>query len=319
MPDASFSKSAHIAERLSARTTSLFPLWAVLASIAAFYRPAPFAASRGAIVPLLGVIMLGMGLTLNWKSFQRVFTCPGFVAGGVFLQFCLMPLLAWGIAGLLHLDQALMAGLVLVGACPGGTASNVICFLAGGDVALSITLTTCSTILAVFLTPFLTWLYVGQAVPVPVLKMLLSIVKIVLLPVGLGLVLNTFFRDYFKAIRWLFPLVSVSAIVFIIAIVVALNRHNIAAAGMSVAFAVMLHNLGGLGAGYAAARLMGWEEQVCRTIAIEVGMQNSGLGVALAMKYFSAAAALPGALFSIWHNISGSLLAAFWSRRKALR
>ena len=316
MSNARFSKSARTAERLSARATSLFPLWAVLASIAAFHLPAPFAASRGAIVPLLGVIMLGMGLTLNWKSFRRVFTCPGFVAGGVFLQFCLMPLLAWGIAGLFHLDQALMAGLVLVGACPGGTASNVICFLAGGDVALSITLTTCSTILAVFLTPFLTWLYVGQAVPVPVLKMLLSIVKIVLLPVGLGLVLNTFFRDYFKAIRWLFPLISVSAIVFIIAIVVALNRHNIAAAGLSVALAVMLHNIGGLGAGYAAARLMGWEEQVCRTIAIEVGMQNSGLGVALAMKYFSAAAALPGALFSIWHNISGSLLAAFWSRRK---
>jgi BASS family bile acid:Na+ symporter len=301
---------------LSARLTALFPLWAILASAAALFWPAPFVASKPAIVPLLGVIMLGMGLTLTWNSFTRVFTCPRFVAGGVFLQFFLMPLFAWGIARLLHLDQALTAGLVLVGACPGGTASNVICFLAGGDVALSITLTACSTILAVFLTPFLTWFYVGQVVPVPVVDMFLSIVKIVLIPVGAGVALNTLFGGHFKKVKPVFPVVSVGSIVFIIAIVVALNRQNFHMIGAAAALAVVLHNLAGLLAGYWAARIMGWERQVCRTIAIEVGMQNSGLGVALAMKYFSAAAALPGAIFSIWHNFSGSLVASYWSRHK---
>ena len=299
---------------LAARIISLFPLWAILFSIAAYRWPACFAASRSAIVPLLGLIMLGMGLTLTWEDFGRVFRCMKPVAGGVILQFCLMPLFAWLTAGFLHLDPALTAGLVLVGACPGGTASNVICYLADGDVALSITMTACSTLLAVVLTPLLTWFYVGQAVPVPVLKMLVSIFKIVLLPVGVGVMLNTFFTEYFRKIRQLFPLVSVAAIVFIIAIVVALNRQNIAVTGWSAALAVAVHNLAGLSAGYGAARLLGWEERICRTIAIEVGMQNSGLGVALAMKYFSAAAALPGALFSVWHNLSGSMLAAYWSR-----
>ncbi len=299
---------------LAARITSLFPLWAILFSVAAYRWPACFAVSRPAIVPLLGLIMLGMGLTLTLQDFGRVFRRMKPVAGGVIFQFCIMPLFAWLTARLLHLNGPLTAGLVLVGACPGGTASNVICYLAGGDVALSITMTACSTLLAVALTPFLTWLYVGQAVPVPVLKMLVSIFKIVLLPVGAGVVLNTFFRAYFRKIRQLFPLVSVAAIVFIIAIVVALNRQNIAVTGWSVALAVAVHNLAGLTAGYGAARLLGWEERICRTIAIEVGMQNSGLGVALAMKYFSTAAALPGALFSIWHNLSGSMLAAYWSR-----
>lgn len=205
-----------------------------------------------------------------------------------------------------------------MGACPGGTASNVVCYLAGGDVALSITMTVCSTLLAIVLTPLLTWLYVGQAVSVPVLKMLVSIFKIVLLPVGVGVLLNTVFTGYVRKIRHLFPMVSVLAIVFIIAIVVAINRRNIAVTGWSVALAVAIHNLAGLSAGYGAARLLGWEERICRTIAIEVGMQNSGLAVALAMKYFSAAAALPGALFSIWHNLSGSMLAACWARRSRL-
>ncbi len=259
--------------------------------------------------------MLGMGLTLTWDNFVQVLKSLRPVAGGIFVQFSLMPFLGWLIAGLLHLDQALTTGLVLVGACPGGTASNVICYLARGDVALSITLTTCSTVLAVVLTPLLTWFYIGQAVPVPVLKMLVSIFKIVLLPVGTGVLLNTFWGRHFEKMRPLFPLVSVVSIVFIIAIVVALNRQNLSVIGWSAALAVMLHNLAGLAGGYWVARLIGWNERICRTIAIEVGMQNSGLGVALAIQYFSSAAALPGAIFSIWHNLSGSILAAFWRRR----
>ncbi len=300
-------------------TTTLFPVLAILASVVSYRWPAPFAAASGAIVPLLGLIMLGMGLTLTYDNFFQVLRSKKGVVGGVLLQFGLMPFFAWLIAKLLNLDHILMAGLVLVGACPGGTASNVICFLAGGDVALSITLTTCSTLLAVIVTPVLTWAYVGQAVPVPVWKMLLSIFKIVIIPVGTGVLLNTLFRKHFQSVRSLFPLVSVAAIVFIIAIVVALNKKSLSVIGWSTVFAVVLHNLAGLLAGYGITRLLGWREQLCRTIAIEVGMQNSGLAVALAIKYFSVAAALPGAIFSIWHNLSGSVLAAFWARRNKVQ
>lgn len=261
--------------------------------------------------------MFGMGLTLTPASFGEVLRRPGVVGLGVFLQFAVMPLAAWLIGHGLGLSPALLAGLVLVGACPGGTASNVICYLARGDVALSITLTTVSTLLAVLFTPALTWLYVGQTVPVPVAAMLWSIVKIVLLPVAGGVVINRAARNRLERIQHVFPLVSVAAIVFIIAVIVALNRDSLGSVGVTVATAVVLHNLAGLGAGYGLARLLVCDRRTARTLAIEVGMQNSGLGVALAIKYFSAAAAVPGALFSVWHNLSGSVLAAWWSRRNA--
>ena len=228
-----------------------------------------------------------------------------------------MPFAAWAIALALGLSPALTAGLVLVGASPGGTASNVVCYLARGDLALSITLTTASTLLAVVATPLLTWLYVGQQVPVPVFDMLFSIFKIVLLPVVLGVAVNSLAGRRLEPVKQFFPLLSVAAIVFIIAIVVALNRDNLAQTGILVALAVVLHNAVGLAAGYWFGLRFTGDPRIARTLAIEVGMQNSGLAVALAVKYFSAAAALPGALFSIWHNLSGSTLAAVWSRRSA--
>jgi BASS family bile acid:Na+ symporter len=169
-------------------------------------------------------------------------------------------------------------------------------------------------LLAVFATPPLTWLYVGQKVPVPVASMLLSILKIVLLPVVLGVVVNRLFGPKLRSVKSVFPLLSVMAIVAIIAVIVAINRDNLAGMGLAVGVAVALHNLTGLAAGYGLPRLLGLDERVCRTLAFGVGMQNSGLGVALAVKYFSAAAALPGAVFSVWHNLSGSLLAAWWAR-----
>ncbi|MES9849652.1 MAG: bile acid:sodium symporter family protein [Candidatus Thiodiazotropha sp.] len=242
---------------------------------------------------------------------------PVVIGFGVLMQYMVMPFAAWLIAVLSGLPPYLMAGLVLVGACPGGTASNVVCFLARGDVALSITLTTASTLLAIIATPILTWLYVGQKVPVPVASMLWSIFKIVLLPVTLGVLVNMLFGRKLGAFKHIFPLLSVLAIVVIIAIIVALNRSNLANMGMAIALAVIMHNLLGLVGGYWLPKLLGWDERVCRTLAIEVGMQNSGLGVALAVKYFSVAAALPGALFSIWHNLTGSMLAGYWSRRNS--
>jgi len=295
--------------------TTLFPLWALLAALLALWQPVPFVAAKPLIVPLLGIVMFGMGMTLTWQSFAAVLRQPGRLGLGLALQYLVMPLAAWAVAVGLGLPPALMAGLVLVGASPGGTASNVVCYLARGDLALSITLTTVSTLLAIVATPFLTWLYVGERVPVPVASMLLSIFKIVLLPVTLGVLTNSLLGRRLAPLQPLFPVISVLAIVAIIAIVVGLNQYNLATMGPLLALAVVLHNGIGLATGYGAGRLLTRDERTARTLAIEVGMQNSGLAVALAVKYFSAAAALPGALFSVWHNLSGSLLAAWWSRR----
>jgi BASS family bile acid:Na+ symporter len=259
--------------------------------------------------------MFGMGMTLTWHSFRAVARRPADLGLGITLQYLVMPLAAWLIALAMGLSPQLAAGMVLVGASPGGTASNVVCYLARGDLALSITLTTVSTLLAAVATPLLTWAYVGQRVPVPVESMLWSVFQVVLLPVTLGVLVNAMAGRHLRLLERVFPLVSVAAIVLIIAIVVALNRDSLAGMGAALALAVVLHNACGLAAGYWLARLRGRDARVSRTLAIEVGMQNSGLAVALAVKYFSVAAALPGAIFSVWHNLSGSLLASLWARR----
>jgi len=295
--------------------TTCFPLWAILFSLCAFYFPEPFAAGKPAIVPLLGIVMFGMGITLTFDNFTPIFKQPRLIFTGLILQFFLMPLIAFGIAAAFSLPTEIAVGLILVGCCPGGTASNVICYLARGNVALSITLTAFSTLLAVFVTPWLTLLYAGQMAPVPFWSMVISIFKIILVPVTLGLFVNRYFGERIKPVKEVFPAVSVAAIVVIIAIIIGLNRENLERMTILFLVAVMLHNLIGLASGYTISRLFGFEEKECRTIAIEVGMQNSGLAVALALKYFTAAAALPGAIFSIWHNLSGSILASYWFSR----
>lgn len=297
-----------------ATATRLFPVWALLLAALAYWQPQGFAGWSDAIVPLLGLVMFGMGMTLTPGSFAAVARRPSLVALGVAMQFVLMPLLAWLIGTLLGLPQALLVGLVLVGSCPGGTASNVICYLARGDVALSIALTAVSTLVALVATPLLTWLYVGARVPVPVADMLLSMLTVVIVPVLAGLTVNSLWGRRLGPIQHLFPLLSVVAIALIIAIIVALKRDQLAQLGALLALAVAAHNLSGLAAGYGLARALGLDRRISRTLAIEVGMQNSGLAVALANQFFSAAAALPGALFSIWHNVSGAALAAWWSR-----
>lgn len=297
------------------RATDLFPLWAVLFSLAAWWAPGLFAPARPAIVPLLGVIMFGMGATLTLADFAEVARRPGLLALGTALQFGGMPALAWLVARTLGLGPELATGLVLVGACPGGTASNVICYLARADVALSITLTAVSTVLAVLATPLLTELWVGASVEVDVPGMIASIFRIVLVPVALGVAVNTWLGERIAPLARFFPLVSVAAIVLVIAIVVALSADRLAELSAMLLAAVALHNAAGLGLGYGVAAALRLPEAKRRTLAVEVGMQNSGLGVALAVKHFGALAALPGALFSIWHNLSGSLLASLWSRR----
>jgi len=295
--------------------TTGFPIFAIVFSIFATRYPEFLIDYKPAIIPLLGVVMFAMGMTLTMEDFKRVLKSPKVIGLGLLLQYGLMPLLAFIIAIILGLPTALMAGLILVGTCPGGTASNVICYLGQGDVALSITLTAISTLLAVFLTPVLTWLYIGQEVPVPIVNMMLTVLNIIILPVTLGIIVNRYFGQYLTQVKQLLPVISITAIVFIIAIIVALNVHQMSQLVFPVIIAVMLHNGLGLASGYAIAKWLGYNEKICRTLAIEVGMQNSGLGVALATKYFTVLTALPGAFFSIWHNITGSLLAAYWTRR----
>jgi bile acid:Na+ symporter, BASS family len=298
-----------------AQMTRLFPLWALVAAASAILWPDPWAARGSWVVPLLMSVMFGMGVTLTPADFRRVVSQPTRIAVGTSLQFLVMPLAALLTGWLLRLPPELVAGLVVVGACPGGTASNVICYLARADVALSIGLTFVSTLLAVVLTPGLIWLYLGQAVPVPVSSMLGSLVQLVLLPVVVGMLVNTYLRRPLQGVLEVFPFLSVVAIGAVIGIVVGLNRSQLLASGGWVALAVVVHNLLGLGAGYGVARALRLPESASRTIAIEVGMQNSGLGVALALQYFSPLTALPGAIFSVWHNVSGSLLAGVWRRR----
>lgn len=298
------------------RAVFLFPVGAVLASALAYWQPQLLMGLEAAILPLLGVVMFGMGMTLTPASFAEVLQQPRIIGMGLLLQYGLMPLIAWLLGIMLDLPLAMVAGLVLVGACPGGTASNIICYLARGHVALSITLTACSTLLATLMTPLLTWVYIGQRVPVPVLDMLADILLIIVIPVLLGLLLRQRLGSRIRRLEAGFAPLSMLAVILIISIIVALNRDSLAHVAGLVAAAVVLHNGLGLAAGYGLARLAGYGPALARTLAIEVGMQNSGLGVALALKYFVPLSALPGALFSIWHNLSGALLAAWWSRRQ---
>jgi BASS family bile acid:Na+ symporter len=298
-----------------ARITGLFPVWALLGVLIAWIVPEPLAAARPAIVPLLGVVMFGMGTSLRAGNFLDVLRRPVPVILGLGLQFLIMPLVGWALAVLAKLPPQLAAGLLLVGCSPGGTASNVVCYLARGDVALSITLTAASTLLAIVATPLLMLLYAGETIAVPALEMLQTIFQVIFLPVAGGMLLNHFLHRTLSAIRGIFPVLSVFAIVVIIAVIVALNRDQLGGTAAGLLVLVVLHNLAGLAGGYWLPRLLGMDRRICRTMAIEVGMQNSGLAVALAVKYFSPAAALPGAIFSVWHNLSGALFAGYWRRR----
>ncbi len=289
-----------------------FPLLAICISLLAWYNPAPIIGWKEAIVPLLTLIMFAMGLSLHWQDFRRIWRNPKAVALGVVLQFTLMPLLAFVIARSLSLSNELTLGLLLVGSCSGGTASNVMTFLAKGDLALSVSMTLLSTLWGVILTPYLVWLYAHTSIQIDPLSMMWSISKMVIAPVLLGVLCNMFIPKFGKALQMFLPDIASAGIIMIIAIVVALNADKLSSVGILLVFAVVLHNLLGLIFGYIGARLMGLTEVQARTISIEVGMQNSGLAVALSLKFFAPITALAGALFSVWHNISGSLLASYW-------
>jgi BASS family bile acid:Na+ symporter len=298
-----------------AKITRLFPLWALLLSVAAYCQPASFTGISPHISSLLMLVMFAMGVTLSVDDFKRVLSRPAPVAAGIFLHYLVMPLAAWILALLFHMPPDLSAGMVLVGSVASGTASNVIIYLAKGDVALSVTITAVSTLVGVFATPLLTRLYVDAKISVDVMGMLLSILQIVVIPIALGLIVHHCFTKGVKRVEPFLPLLSMLCIVTIISAVVAGSQSHIASVGLVVIVAVMLHNAIGLVSGYWGGKLFGFDESTCRTLAIEVGMQNSGLAATLGKIYFSPLAALPGALFSVWHNLSGSLLAGYWSGR----
>tara|TARA_R110002167_G_scaffold88253_4_gene238127 strand:+ start:6459 stop:7424 length:966 start_codon:yes stop_codon:yes gene_type:complete len=291
---------------------SVFPLLAIAVSWLAWNDPQPLLGWNVAVIPLLMFIMFCMGLTLRAQDFRRILRKPEPVAMGVTLQYLLMPLLGWLLVHLLALPDEVALGVILVGVCAGGTASNVMTYLAGGDVALSISMTLLSTLWGVVLTPWLLSFYASASVSVDILAILLTTAKIVVLPIIAGIAINHYLPALRQAVNKQLANTATVAILAIIAIVVALNADEIATVGVMTLLAVALHNLLGTALGYTLARWRGFTEVECRTIAIEVGMQNSGLGAALALQFFTPLTALPAALFSVWHNLSGALLASWW-------
>lgn len=267
---------------------------------------------------LLGIVMFGMGLTLKASDFKVVFSRPKDIIIGCLSQFTIMPLLAFALAKVFQLPPELAVGVILVGTCPGGTSSNVMTYLAKGDVALSVGMTGVSTILAPFLTPLLTKLYAGQTVDVNLLSMFLSIVKVVIVPIVLGCVINKLFSSFTEKVTKILPLVSVTAIVAIVAAVVSANSSKIMTCGLLIVLVVVLHNCLGYGLGFAVGKVLKLDMSKCKAVAIEVGMQNSGLATSLAATHFAQypLATIPGAVFSVWHNISGAIFANFMANKE---
>ena len=294
--------------------TRLFPLWVIVFSIWAYFDSQTWTALQTFVIPLLSIVMFSMGLTLKTKDFYRIFKNFKIILLGIFLQFLLMPGIGYFLISIFDLETVIAIGILLVGTAPGGTASNVICYLAKGDIALSISLTTCSTFLAVFFMPTLFWLYTGTDIDVPILQMMLSIFKIIILPVTLGVILNSLNLKFLNKIKNALPLIAITAIVIIIATIIGSSSDQILIYGWLILLIVIFHNLLGFIFGYYSCYLLNLDKKTSRTIAIEVAMQNSGLATALAIKYFGAISAIPAAFYSVWHNISGSLIASFWKK-----
>ena len=260
---------------------------------------------------LLMIVMFGMGLTMKAEDFAVVFTRPKDVIIGCIAQFAVMPALAFALGKLFGVNEELLVGIILVGTCPGGTASNVITYLAKGDTALSVGMTSINTLLAPVLTPALTYLYLRTTVDVNVKAMFISIFQVVVIPIGLGLLINRFIGDKTEKVKDMLPAVSVAAICLIVAAVVSHNSEKIMTTGIVVFVIVILHNLLGYLCGFLIGVIFKMEISRKKAVAIEIGMQNSGLAASLAAGAFPdlSMATVPGAVFSVWHNISGAILA----------
>ena len=260
---------------------------------------------------LLMLVMFGMGLTLRPEDFVIVFKQPKNIVTGCLAQFTIMPLLAFGLGRVFGLEEGLLAGVILVGTCPGGTASNVMTYLSGGDVPLSVGMTSVNTLLSPVLTPAITYLLLRTTVRVEAAGMFFSIIRVVIVPILLGLIINRIAGEHKERVSELLPLVSVTAITLIVAAVVSHNSERIFQTGAVVFIVVILHNILGYAAGFLLGLTLKLPAAKKKALAIEIGMQNSGLAASLAGSAFPdlAMATVPGALFSVWHNISGALLA----------
>lgn len=302
-------------EKISNFISKYMAAFVIIVAVIALLQPWTFKWAAPKITILLGIVMFGMGMTLRMKDFKLVFQRPFDVCVGALAQFTIMPLLAWVLAKGFALPPELAAGVILVGTCPGGTSSNVMTYLARGDVALSVSMTMTTTILAPVVTPLLTWWLAGEWVEISLAAMMLSIVQVVICPIVLGILINTFFEAQVQKAIKLLPLISVIAIVLIVGGVVAVSSQKILETGLLIMVVVMLHNLLGYALGFGVAKALKMNMSKSKAISIEVGMQNSGLATSLAMLHFGAAAAIPGAIFSVWHNISGSLAANYLAAR----
>ena len=281
--------------------------------VAALLAPRSFGwVPTSAINPLLGVVMFGMGLTLRPVDFKILFTNPRDIILGVAAQFTVMPLVAWMLTHVLGLPVDMAIGVILVGCCPGGTASNVITYLAKGDVALSVGVTGVSTLLAPLLTPALVYALAGKSINVDAMGMFISIFQVVILPIVLGFLVNRYWKDLTRKLLPYLPMTSTMTISLIVGSIVSANSSRIIATGFLLWSVVILHNLLGLALGYIIGKVLKLEKPKCTAITVEVGMQNSGLATLLAATHFAAypMAAIPGAVFSVWHNLSGSVVAS---------
>ncbi|MFC6053590.1 sodium transporter [Acinetobacter sp. Ac_877] len=294
-----------------------FAIWVILFSGLALYSPETFVWLKTYITWMLGIIMFGMGMTMTLGDFKGVLHNPKAVTLGVFAQFLVMPALAFLLCQLFKLPTEIAIGVILVGCCPGGTASNVITFMAKGNTALSVACTSVSTILAPILTPAIFYVLASQWIDINAMSMLKSILQVVLFPIVLGLLARAILKNKVDHYIQVMPLISVVAIVAIVAAIIAGSKAQILESGLMILGVVILHNGLGLLLGYWAGRMFKLPYADCKAISIEVGMQNSGLGVALAAVHFalSPITAVPSAIFSLWHNISGSALATYWAAK----
>ena len=293
-----------------------FAIWVIVFAFIAAQFPETFKMFVPWIPYLLGIVMLGMGLTLTFKDFGEVTRNPKAVIVGVVAQFVVMPSLAFILAKLFQLPPDLAIGVILVGACPGGTSSNVMTYLARGNTALSVACTTISTLLAPVLTPAVFYLFASQWLDMNASAMFISVLQMVLLPIFIGLVIRTIFKQKIEQFSQTMPLISVIAIVLIVTAVVAVSKDRIIESGLLIFGVIVLHNGLGYLIGYLVSRLLKLPMADSKAVAIEVGMQNSGLGAALAAVHFKAnpLIAVPSAVFSFWHNISGPILAMIFNR-----
>ncbi len=292
-----------------------FALWVLLFVALAFMFPNLFTVFAAYIPWFLGIIMFGMGITLSPQDFKGVIDHPKAVLIGITAQFLIMPLVAYGLAIAFQLPKDIAIGVILVGCCPGGTASNVITYLAKGNTALSLVCTSISTLLAPLLTPAIFYLLASQWLDIDAYGMFVSVLQMILLPIILGVIVRLALQKHIHSITQVTPMLSIIAIVVIIAAIVAVSREKIITSGLLIFSIVVLHNALGLLLGFLASRLLKLNLADSKAISIEVGMQNSGLGAALAAMYFEPISAVPSAIFSFWHNISGSILATYWSQK----